>query len=105
VAIKNEGQISFEGKVLNDDDLELKVYGHLKTMQLHADAKRSYDKAVREYKKLLGLESLEEPTEILIHGPEGHFVLHFDPQPTDGHSVDAGTRVNSTRKFVTGDGV
>lgn len=102
--IKNSGQLTFETKEIEDDDLERQIYDCLQTMEQTAPAHRSYGSAERQYKKLLGLDKSDGPTSYMISGPEGHWVLRFNPKKVSAQTEEdlkgERIRVESDRSFT-----
>lgn len=94
-----DGQIDFETKEIEDQDVADQIAEACATIVKTRKAVSSNAKAKRDRKDLLGVESMEVPTKVMVSSEKhGNWVLEMNPQHRDGHEVSGGTsmRIKAT---------
>src|SRR3990167_7316518 len=85
------GQLDFETRDLPDAKLEAAIAKEIVRKARHQTAHKEYQQASSELKKLLPLDSVEQPTRIKVASKDGNWVVEITPRDRpERKSVPAG---------------
>ena len=89
-----EGQLAANVQEIEDVEVAEKLAEACANIEFNRTAASEFAKSKRIRKDLLGVESLEEPAQILVRSPQhGDWLINLKPGKREGHTVDDGTTV------------
>ena len=78
---ERDGQMDFETRDLHDDATEAMIAEQVAKREANRAAHKNYNQAAGELKKLLPLDSIEQPTRIKVASPtHGNWIITITPR-------------------------